>query len=87
MEPNQKRALIAILSMLESGITQLRYLLDEGQQNAPVGPPPRQHDSTYLDEEDDARLERIMEEERLDMLKTHEGAAQRQWGLIDGSAE
>jgi hypothetical protein len=82
MQPAQKRAFLAILGMLETGIHQLRQLFDDGadvleaaQMAAPV--PKQRTLDNYLNDDEDEMLEQRMEEERLEIASQHERFARQ----------
>lgn len=84
MAPAQKRAFLAILGMIETGIHQLRQLFDDEagayDVTAAATPAPLQPQraiENYLTDNEDEMLEKRMEEERLEIAAQHERFARQ----------
>lgn len=94
MQPAQRRAILAILGMVESGIQQLRMLLEDESPLPSSSPPQNEqpgapvehvnHHISYLSEQEDNDLERLMEEERLAMEQEHARAVKQFWSDSEG---
>ncbi len=86
MEPAQRRAVLAILGMLETGIQQLRILFEDTDNVAPrpvmeavEQPKHVQKSVEYLAEEEEAELEKELEAQRLEMIADAQKAAHIFW--------
>ncbi len=81
MDSAQKRAILAILGMIESGIVQLKMLLSSdgpdshvlGETQKPSAVP------TQLSDEEDALLERQLELDRLALIRFEQDRANALW--------
>lgn len=81
MDSAQKRAILAILGMIESGIIQLKMLLSsDGPDSYVVGPAPRSSgDSQHLSFEEEKLLEKQLEIERQELINFEQHRAQSLW--------
>lgn len=79
MHPAQKRAILAILALIEQGIAQLKSILviDDPVHPATKSPDPARPELGVLGDDDDARLEAEMEKARLQMIEEDERAAEQ----------
>lgn len=81
MDSAQKRAILAILGMIESGIQQMKMLLSvDGPEAHILAETPRPSgEPTHLSEEEDQLLERQIERERRDLMEFEKKRAQSLW--------
>ncbi len=75
MHSAQRRAVLAILTMIESGMREIRAVLSDGTVHTDDGhrvvppPPPQQPVGTLSDDEEET-LEKMMEKHRMDLLRS-----------------
>ncbi len=83
METAQKRAILAILGMIESGIIQLKMLLsvDSVDSHVVAEAPRASAEPTYLSDDEDAMLERQQEAERQQLIAFEKQRAQSLWEM------
>lgn len=86
MESAQKRAILAILGMIESGIQQLRIMLsaDDSDSHVIADAPRPSAETGYISPEEEQLLEDQLESERQRMLKFEQRRAETLWkGHLD----
>lgn len=83
MHALQRKAILALLGMVESAVREIRTVLADGSPTAPdqvyeqpAQPPRHQHDGALTEEEDDT-LEQMMEKHRLDLLNASQNMADK----------
>jgi hypothetical protein len=77
----QKKAALAIISMVESGLRELRLMMTDHSVDAEPGhvihrPKPEPSFGSPLDDEEERSLEQVMEQSRLAMLKQGQSMTQ-----------
>ncbi len=77
----QKKAALAIISMVEAGLRELRTMLSDNDVQSEPGyavhrPRPEPSFGSPLDDREEASLEQMMEASRLDMVRRGTGLAQ-----------
>lgn len=85
MHSAQTRALLAILTMVEAGLREIRAVLtDASPQDAtggPVAAPFKAHiPDGVLSDEEELTLERMMDKHRLDLLAAAENMTEKYYG-------
>ncbi len=82
MDSAQKRAILAILSMIESGIVQLKMLLSsDGSDSHVMSETPRPSaEPTHLSDSEEEMLEKQLERERLQLIQFEKDRAETLWG-------
>ncbi len=88
MHPAQRRAIIAIISMIETGLQQLKGMLltADSQQGVPmsVAQAAAPQSDGILSEAEEASLETMMENHRKSLLNESENLAQRFFAEDEG---
>ncbi len=73
MHSAQRRAVLAILTMIESGLREIRAVMSDGTAYEPetaVRPPPPTAPVGALSDAEEESLEKMMEKHRLDLLRS-----------------
>ncbi len=85
METAQRRALLAILGMIESGIIQLKMLLSaDGPDSHVMSEAPRPSaEPTYLSDDEEEKLAHQQEAERQAMIDFEKKRAEHLWTGLD----
>ena len=82
MHPAQRRAIVAIITMLEQGLAQLKgIILADDPRPAVKSQDPVRGDDVILNDAEEDTLEEKMERERMAMVQEDERAAKALYGI------